>query len=161
MFINLKKRSGYSLTAANGTDEEPPSLGSIIQDGEQLDDVIYLPNIPYQINSRFQLIEVEKWSIKSFDDCSITYGRFHDGIYQERAYSRKINETHKVLTHTNIEILVIDIHDGKYTATIHKMKIEDENDGHPHPKIMVQVCDHYSPHLLNYTKTEALLYLIY
>ena len=60
VFNNLKKRSGYSLTAANGTEEEPPSLGSIIQDGEQLDDVIYLPNIPYQIHSQYQLIEAEK-----------------------------------------------------------------------------------------------------
>ena len=66
-----------------------------------------------------------------------------------------------MLTHTNTEILVIDIHDGKYTATIHKIKIEHENHGHPHPKKMVQVCDHYSPHLLNYTKTEALLYVKY
>ena len=58
-----------------------------------------------------------KWTIKSFGDYSIIYGRFYDGVYQERVYSRKVGETHKVLTHTNIEILVIDIHDGKYTAT--------------------------------------------
>ena len=160
-FLNLKKRHGYSLTGANGTAEESPMLGTINQDGEYLYDVIYLPNLNYQIHSEYQLIEVEKWTIKYFDDYSIIYGRFYNGVYQERVYSRQAGETHKVLTHTNIEILVIDIHDGKYTATIRKMKIEHENHGHPHPKVMVQVCDHYSPHLLNYTKTEALLYLKY
>ena len=71
------------MTGANGT----PSLGSIIQDGEHLHDVIYLPNINYQIHSQYQLIEIEKWTIKSFDDYSITYGRFYNGIYQERVYS--------------------------------------------------------------------------
>ena len=44
-FINLKQRTGYTLTGADGTSPDAPYLGSIIENGEQLNNVVYLPNI--------------------------------------------------------------------------------------------------------------------
>ena len=158
---SLKQRTGYTLTGADGTSPDAPYLGSIIENGEQLNNVVYLPNITYKIHSQYQLIEVEKWRFQRADDLSITYGRFIDGNYQERTYARETSETHKVLINTTMEILVLNIHDEKHASTIRKMQIEHENSGHTHPTTMVEAAEHYAPHLLNYTKFEAYIYLKY
>ena len=70
----MKQRTGYTLTGADGTLPNAPYLGSIIENGEQLDNVVYLPNISYRIHSQYQLIEVENGKFNVMMICLLRMG---------------------------------------------------------------------------------------
>ena len=149
------------MTGADGTVPESPFMGTIISNGETLNNVIYLPNIPYSIKSQYQLLEVEGWEIADWSNTSITYKRIRNNIVQYKKYARKRNETHKILVEDYMPILCINCNDENLQTTINKMTIIHENGGHHHPRDMVNMCDAYTPSKLGYTKTETITYLKY
>jgi hypothetical protein len=59
-FNKLRKVSG-TLNGVTGQSDQP-MIGNIIEDEESIKDVVYVPNLGYNIDSECQLIDNQGWS---------------------------------------------------------------------------------------------------
>ena len=124
-------------------------MGKIKVDGEEIwEDVLLAKNMNYNIDSEFQLVEVNGWT-KDLSIKDPRVKRYTKGNRQ-RLYQRDVWDTHMVLVNS--------LNLNNYELVLHKMRIVHENLGHKTPRELIYLAENYSERHLGYTKEEALIY---
>ena len=144
-FKQLRKVRG-TLNGVTGQSDQP-MIGNIIEDEESIEEVVYVPNLGYNIDSECQLIENQGWSKDTkIEDPRLKryYKTDKSGKVIERIYKRNPKESHFI----RISSLLIkdDVAETISMNNVH------ESLGHMTPNNMLRLLNNYSEKYMGYTK---------
>jgi hypothetical protein len=152
-FKELSVNKRVKLSGVDGEVNKPIMMGSIIDDDIEVKDVVYTPNLKYNIDSQYQLIDKYGWTEdRTVGPREKRYIKEDNGQIKERLYSRNLGETHFV------RVCVFTENTPDLERTIFKMQIIHENHGHLKIKGMMMLLSIYPADKLGFTLEELKLY---
>ena len=152
-FKELTVNKRVRLSGVDGEVKKPIMMGSIMDDDIEIRDVVYTPNLKYNIDSQYQLIDKYGW----VEDRTVgprvkRYIKEHNGKIIERMYSRDIGETHF------IRIFAFKDDTPELEKTLFKMQIIHENFGHMKIRGLMILLSIYPAEKLGFTLEELKIY---
>ncbi len=147
-FITLREVKNAVLEGVGGKVKEPLYMGTVRDGDDILKDVVYTPNLDYNIDSQHQLVDYYGWKEDKTAGEGVTryIKRDRNGKVITRVYKREKGQSHKVRVHVQKTYL---------EKVLFKMEIIHECYGHMKAKALKDLLRIYPDYKLGFNLEEV------